>query len=169
MYWDLFNVDPLAIQRFTKKYGYTTALSVNLEGATNLYYTTLPANIVPFRDKASGIRRISTVVQGGATFYPMDNREMDLILSGSYVHTLRNKIGYVVTDRIDYYNMTASIVATGVRADIIVPFSVYTDNEVVLLPEIWGADNVAFLDRVLKHLREVQPVNLVENPKEEVR
>ena len=53
--------------------------------------------------------------------------------------------------------------------DCIVPFSAYTDEEVVLLPEIRGQGDDAFLDRVLMHLREVPEVELNENTKQEVK
>ena len=163
---------PLELARYTKEFGYTTAITVALEGATNLYYSNYPTgvSIVPVPDKASGVRRISTPTQGGATFYPMDSREMDLILSGSYVHTLRNKIGYVPRrTRIEYYNMTAAVAATGVRADLLIPFSNYADTDTVLVPEIVDGEGNGFVERVMKELSHIQPVSLVENPKEEVR
>lgn len=163
---------PLELARYTKEFGYTTAITVALEGATGLYYSNYPTgvSIVPVPDKASGVRRISTPTQGGATFYPMDSREMDLILSGSYVHTLRNKIGYVPRrTRIEYYNMTAAVAATGVRADLLIPFSNYADTDTVLVPEIVDGEGNGFVERVMKELSHIQPVSLVENPKEEVR
>ncbi len=167
MYWDVFDADPLALQRFIKRYGYTVPLTVSLEGATGIYYTTLPTKIVPFKDKCSGVRRISAPIQGGITFYPMDSREHDLIMAGSYVDTITSKIGFSVVDRIEYYNMSAAIIASGVRADLVIPFSAYADSETVLLPEVWGRGDDAFLDRVLKHLREIPAVDLNENSKEE--
>lgn len=169
MYWDVFASDPLALQRFVKRYGYITAILVSYENTTGLYYSDFPAPIVPFLDKSSGVRRISTPLQSGASFYPMDSREHDLIMSGSYTDTVTSKIGFSVTDRIEYFNMSASVVLSGVRMDCIVPFSAYTDEEVVLLPEIRGQGDDAFLDRVLMHLREVPEVELNENTKQEVK
>lgn len=163
---------PLELARYTKEFGYTTAITVALEGATTLYYSNYPTgvSIIPIPDKASGVRRISTPTQGGATFYPMDSREMDLILSGSYVHTLRNKIGYVPRrTRIEYYNMTAAVATTGVRADLLIPFSNYSDTDTVLVPEIVDGEGNGFVERVMKELSHIQPISLIENPKEEVR
>ena len=165
MLWELFAVNPLAIQRFVKRYGYTTPIAVAYEAATHLYYSTLPAQIVPFMDKASGIRRISTIIQGSISFLPMDSREMDLVMGGTYVDAVTSRIGYVVTDRVEYYNISAAVVAAGVRMDCIVPFSVYTDNETVLLPEFKDQQDNAFEDRVLKNLREIPNMELLENTK----
>lgn len=160
---------PLELQRYTKEFGYTTAITVTLEGATSIYYSDYPTgvSIVAVPDKASGVRRISTIIQGGATFYPMDARELDLVQSGTYVSTLKNKIGYVPRrTRIEYYNMTASIVTSGVRMDLLIPFSSYADTEIVLVPEIVDGEGNGFVERVMKELSHVQPVDLKENPKE---
>ena len=170
MYNELFAENPLALQRFTKQYGYGTALGVSLEGATGLYYTTLPAKIVPFRDKASGVRRISTKVQGGLTFFPIDPREMDLILSGSNVDTITTKIGYVVnSERVEYYNMSGTVQTDGVRMDLIVPFSVYDDDDEVLVPETRNEKGTTFTDRVLAILGVVQPKDLKDDNAETKR
>ena len=163
MLWELWASDPLSIQRYVKKYGYATPIAVLYEATTHLYYSLLPTAIVPFRDRASGVRRISTVVQGGVSFYPMDSRESDLIQAGSFVDTVTAIIGYSVTDRIEYYNMTATVIAAGVRADLIVPFSVYTDSETVLLPEFKDGQGESFMDRVLKNLYNIPPAELNEN------
>jgi hypothetical protein len=167
MYNEVFVSDPLALQRYTKPYGYTTPLAVLYQAGTTIYYTTLPAGIVPIPDKASGVRRISTIAQGGFTFFPMDAREHDLMLSGSYVNTVTDKIGYLVTQtRIEYYNMTPAIIAAGVRADLLTPFSVYADTDTVLIPEITDKQGQTFLDRVLKALGTVQAVDMLDNNQE---
>lgn len=161
MYQELFAENPLALQRFTKQYGYGTALEVLLEAGTGLYYTTLPAKIVPFRDKASGVRRVSTVVQGGLTFFPIDPREMDLILSGSNTNTMLGKIGYAVnSERVEYFNMLGGPLAAGVRMDLIVPFSEYDDDDEVLVPETKEEKGRNFTDRVLDILGVIRAVDL---------
>ena len=161
--WELHSVDPLSIQRFVKKYGYTTPITVSYEASTHLYYSTLPAAIVPFRDKASGVRRISTPIQGSVLFHPMDSRELDLVMNGAYVDSVTSTVGYCVTDRIDYYNIPAGIITSGVRLDMIVPFSVYTDSETVVLPEFRDEQGETFVDRVIKRLGEIPDSELNEN------
>jgi len=117
----------------------------------------LPVAIVPFRDKASGVRRISTISQSSMTFFPIDAREVDLLYSGGLATTANNKIGYVVNQTtVDYYEMTVAIAAQGVRMDLIQPFSVFADTDTVLLPEFVGGE-LAFLDRVIKSLGTVTP------------
>ncbi len=167
----VFLRSPLELARYTKEFGYTTAITVALEGATGLYYSNYPTgiSIIPIPDKASGVRRVSVPTQGGITFYPMDSREQDLVMSGSYVHTLRNKIGYIPKrTRVEYYNVSASssIVTTGVRMDLLIPFSNYADTDTVLVPEIVDGDGNGFVERVMKELEHVQPIDMNENPKE---
>jgi hypothetical protein len=164
LYTESFVNDKLSLQKYTKQYGYTTPLTVSLEASTNLYYTTLPAMIVPIDDKASGVRRISTITQGGFTFFPMDARELDFMLSGSYVNTVTSKIGYLVNQtRIEYFNMSAAIVAQGVRADLLVPFSVYDDSDTVLIPETTDKNGIPFVDMVIRVLMSLPPVDMVDD------
>lgn len=166
MYWELFAVDPLILQRYTKTYT-VVAPAATLEATTGLYYSALPAAIVPFPDKCSGVRRISTMIQGGMKFYPMDAREMDLMTSSSYVSYVSSKIGYAVNGRIEYYKMTAAQALLGLRMDLIIPFSVYSDTDTVLLPEIRGQEGNSFLDRVLAKLLVIPPVDLKDTNKDE--
>jgi hypothetical protein len=94
----------------------------------------------------------------------MDAREHDLMLSGTYTNTVTNKIGYLVTQtRIEYYKMSAVVKATGVRADLLVPFSVYTDSDTVLIPEMTDKQGQTFLERVLKALSMIQPMDALDN------
>jgi len=168
----IFLRNPLELARYTKEFGYTTPLTVSLEAATGVYYTNYPTgiSIVPIADKASGVRRLSTPVQSGASFYPMDSREHDLIMSGSFVDTITTKIGYIPRrTRIEYYNMNATVIASGVRADILIPFSNYLDSDTVLVPEIVTSEGKGFIDRVVELLSKIPPVDLNENSKEEVK
>jgi hypothetical protein len=163
MYNDVFKRNPFALQRYTKSYGYTTPLGVLLEANTGIYYTNLPVAIVPFSDKASGVRRISTIAQGGLTFIPVDAREMDLVV-GSNVATTTKKIGYNVTPtRVEYYKMTGNPITDGVRMDLIIPFSVYADTDIILIPEETDQQGQTFIDKVLKILGVIQPVDLKDN------
>jgi hypothetical protein len=162
MYEDVWRMSPLNLQRYVKQYGYTTALAVNTEANTGVKYTTLPESIVPFQDSASGVRRISTVAQGAAKFFPMDVRSMDLVANGSFFDSTSDMIGYAVNQtRIEYYNMSGAIQAVGVRMDLIVPFSKYDESDEVKIPEISDIrTGETFMDRVMRILQIVQPVDV---------
>jgi hypothetical protein len=168
MYTEVWMVSPLNLQRYVKQYGYTIPIAITLEAGTNLYYSTLPESIVPFQDKSSGVRRISTIAQGGFTFFPMDAREMDLVQSGCYFHTVNTKIGYAVNQtRIEYYNMDPLVAAIGCRMDLIIPFSKYAETDEVKIPEItqvtgtnYQKRSETFLDRVMVILSVVAPVDI---------
>jgi hypothetical protein len=141
---------------------------VSTEAGTGIAYSTLPESIIPFQDKMSGVRRISTVAQGGITFFPMDAREIDLVSNGSFFDTLTTKIGYAVNQtRIEYYNMSAAVQAVGVRLDLIIPFSKYDENDEVKIPELteilgtnYQKRSEGFMERVMAILGVAAPVDL---------
>jgi hypothetical protein len=85
----------------------------------------------------------------------------DLISSGSYVDTVTTKVGYIVTPtRVEYYGMTSAIATAGVQMDLVIPFSAYDEDDIVLIPEIANVkSNETFVDRVLKILGAVRPVD----------
>jgi hypothetical protein len=153
---DIWEANPINLQRYTKGFGYTTPVQVQIESGTGIYYSTLPS-IIPFQDKMSGVRRISTVIQGGFNFFPMDFREMDLISDGCYFDTVNTKIGYAVNQtRVEYYGMTSAVQNAGVRMDLIIPFSKYDEDDEVKVPEItaitgtnYQKKSETFIDRVM--------------------
>jgi len=167
MYNEVFAMSPLSLQRFTKGYGYTSSVAVLLEDPTGIYYSTLPENIVYIPDKASGVRRVAPAEQTGIGFYPMDQREWDLVMSGSLTNYVKSTIGYIVTPtRVEYFNMTGAILSSGVRMDLLIPFSEYTDNEVILFPEHTDGNGLGFIDRVVLRLQEKPPVDLKDDNKD---
>jgi hypothetical protein len=161
MYEDIWRMSPLNLQRYTVRYD-ISVLNILLEANTNIYYSVLPVSILPFQDKASGVRRISTVAQGGFTFFPMDFREMDLVASGCYFNTVNTKIGYAVNqERVEYFNMNPLVAAAGVRMDLIIPFSKYDEDDEVKIPEMSDMKTgETFVDKVIKILGVVQPVDI---------
>lgn len=162
MYEDVWRLNPLNLQRYTKGYGYATPIAVNIEATTGLYYSDLLESIVPFQDKSSGVRRISEIRANGMSFFPMDFREIDLASNGCYFDTVNSKIGYAVNQtRIEYYKMSASVQAVGVRMDLVVPFSRYLETDEVKIPEI--ADmrtGETFMDRLFKILQVIKPADI---------
>ena len=161
---EVFRMSPHSLQRFCKGYGYDVPLAVLTEASSGIYYTTLPKNIVYFPDRASGVRRLATAVQSGTKFFPMDQREWDLAMTGLYVNVVRDKIGYIVTPtRIEYFGMTGTVLGEGVRADLIIPFSEYADTDVVLYPEHTLEDGSGYIDRIVNYLKDKPKVDLLDN------
>jgi hypothetical protein len=167
LYTETFLRDPHSLQRYVKRYGGGgTTIAVALDGNAGIYYSNYPTGVnpIPIPDKASGVRRISTKVQGGVTFYPMDQREMDFIYNTVYTSSVNDKIGYVPTqDRVEYYAMTAAIAALGVRMDLLVPFSDYADTDQVLIPEMPDNEGKSFTDKVLEILGVIKPIETVDD------
>lgn len=166
MYNEVFRMSPHSLQRMTKGYGYDAALTVLTEDTTGIFYTTLPENIVYFPDRASGVRRVATSTQTTIKFYPMDQREWDLIGSG-YGGSVKDKIGYIVTPRrVEFYGMTTEVRNAGVRMDLIIPFSEYADTDVVLYPEHTLEDGSGFIDRVImRMMNKPQEVDILDDNK----
>jgi hypothetical protein len=162
MYEDVWRMNPLNLQRYVKQYGYLTPIAVLTENSTGIKYSLLPESIHVFQDKSSGVRRISTPLQGRFMFFPLDAREVDLISNGSFADTVNSKVGYVVNQtRIEYYNMSTAIETSGVRMDLIVPFSKYSESDEVKIPEIADTrTGETFMDRVLKILQVIRPTDL---------
>jgi hypothetical protein len=167
MMTEVWMVSPLNLQRYTKEFAVST-LDILPKGATSLYYAALPESIIPFQDKASGVRRITTLAQGGFTFFPMDFREIDLIQSGCYFKTVNTKIGYAVNqDQVEFYNMDPVVAAAGIYMDLIIPFSKYDEDDEVKIPEItqvtgtnYQKRSETFVDRVMAILGVVAPVDI---------
>ena len=166
LYHDVFLTAPLSLINYTKGFGYTTPIPVQTENSTGIKYCTLPESIIPLERKGSGVIRISTPTQGQFMFYPTDFREMDFLANGSFVNNVSTKAGYAVNQtRIEFYNLPASI--TGVRMDMLIPFSKYAEDDEVKIPELTDVTGTnyrqvseTFMDRVMKILGIVQPVDL---------
>jgi hypothetical protein len=100
-------------------------------------------------------------------FFPMDQREWDLALNGLYINYVKDRIGYIVTPtRVEYYGMTGEIITSGVRMDLIIPFSEYEDTDVVLYPEHTIEGGGGFLDRVIARLIDKPLVDLADDNKD---
>lgn len=168
MYLEAFKRNPLEVQRYARGYGYTVPLTISLEGSTGLYYTTLPVGIVALPDKASGVRRISTPIQSGLTFVPMDQREMDYVMTGGNVNTVTTKIGYVVTPtRVEYYKPTGAVINSGVRMDLLPTFSSLNETDTLLIPDEKDDQGQGVVMRVLALLGVIPPVDLKDDNSDE--
>lgn len=176
LYTETFLRDPLSIQRYTKRFGTTTPIDVDYDSSAGIYYSNYPSGVMPISlpDKASGLRRVTSVAQGGIKFFPMDQREMELVENGSFFSSTSEVIGYVPTrERIEYWNMTAAIAADGVRLDCVVPYSDYSESDQILMPENPSGEGATFTDLVLTILGVIRPqdtiddnLSTIETPKE---
>lgn len=169
MVQDYFNRVSSNVDKFIKRYGDATAITVSTDAITDIDYSTLPVGFIPLPDKASGVRRIYTVQAGGIMFYPMDAREMDLAYSNSNFYLLSNKIGYLVLPtKIEYFGMTDAIKNAGVRMDIVTRYRDYLDTDTVLLPGDMTIDNEKspFIMAVLRVLGIIQPADLKDDNKD---
>ena len=85
-------------------------------------------------------------------------------MGGSYVNYVKDKIGYIVTPaRVEYYGMTGAIITSGVRMDILIPFSEYADTDTVLYPEHVTKEGMGFIDRVVQRFIDKPPTDLLDD------
>jgi hypothetical protein len=154
---DVYREFPKELDNYVKTYGVSTAITVATESSTTIKYSTLPVHFIPLPDKASGIRRVDSLIQGGSKFYPVDSREADLLLNGSFFKQ-STKIGYIVKPtRVEYVNMQTGVVATGVRMDIVTEFMDLEDTDTIYIPH--GKER-EFIAGVLEIMGVVPPVDL---------
>jgi hypothetical protein len=166
LYHDVFLTNPLSLPNYAKGYGYATPIAIQTENSTGIKYCTLPESIIPLEQQGSGVLRVATPTQGQVMFYPTYVREVELFANGSFVNTVNTKVGYVVNQtRVEFYGLPASI--TGVKMDLLIPFSKYAEDDEVKIPELTEVTGTnyrqvaqTFMDRVMSILQVVQPVDL---------
>jgi len=164
---EVFRMSPHSLQRYTKEYGFDTALAVEWEATTESWYTTLPEYVYTLPDKASGVRRVATKTQTSIKFYPIDYREADLLAYGSYANTVKDQIGYLVTPlRVQYYGNIGDVADDGVRMNLLIPFSEYADSDIVPYPPHVLEDGRGFFDRIVDKLIAKPAVDLIDNNKD---
>ena len=172
MYTDLYKINPLLLNLYTKSYGESTAITIAQDPTTNIYYSTLPAKIINLPSKQSGVRSIYPVVHTGNVFNPMSADEADRLFNTD-VAVVSSKIGYRTRQdtRVDYWNMNDTVLVAGVRMDLLIPFSVYSDSDVVMIPELGEKEGGDFITRVMTALQIVPLADLQDDnaPKEEAQ
>lgn len=182
LYTETFLRDPLSINRYVKRFGTVTAIAVSQDAVAGIYYVPYTAlgtdpmgdhiMPVPLPDSASGVRRIMTVAQStGVKFFPISQVEMDLMAGSSFTKTVTDKIWYVTTqDRVEFYGMTSAIATAGVRMDVLIGFSDYSETDDILIPENPSittsgqkSESATFTDLVLGILGIIRPQETVDD------
>ncbi len=145
---------------YATSYGSPTPLTVSQDTNTLIYYTSLPNQFVPMPGKRSGVMNVYTAEQGEVAFSPMTKKEADLA-PNTLTGLIGGRIGYIPRgDRVEYYNMNATVAAAGVRMDIIVPFTDLALTDEVKYP--YGYD-LEITKATLEILGVIQPVDLKDN------
>jgi hypothetical protein len=145
------------IDLYSKEY---TAQDVTLDSTKGLYYSTLPAAIVPIAGITSGLRSINTAQGLDLDFTPISELEM-AYMDGSVTQTIDTTIGYWLQGTKIWYDesMTDSIANAGVRMILIPRFSEYARTDVVNVP---GGD-LNFISQVIQLIAPTSPVDLKAN------
>lgn len=136
-----------------------TSQTVTLDSTRNLYYTTLPASIVPMNPPSEAVRHINTNAGTDLDFCPCDETTWEL-MDGLFEYDIDTTISYITrNDKIWYQNMTPDIASVGVRLVLAIRFSEFSDTDEVNLP----GGSVDILQTAVNILLNVQPMNLKNN------
>ena len=132
---------------YTKEY---TAVDIEQDGTTNIYYSTLPADIISIPRRAgSGVISIDSDTGTSVEFVPMTHGHLQVI-DGLEVDTIDDVVGYVVRNgRIEYKGMTATIASSTVTMLLVIPFEAYANTDDITIPT--GTDE-ALIQRVIQLL-----------------
>jgi hypothetical protein len=142
-----------SLDNHTKTY---TGVAVQQDGTTEVYYSTLPADILIFPDVNSGVRKIATTTGEGVDFVPETNDNIDL-MEGLLCDNLPSEISYTVKNgRVEYKNMDTTI--STVRMDLVIPFEAYSREDSVFIPS--GQDE-RLIEIVTNYVMGKPPVDLV--------
>lgn len=145
MMWEIFRQGAFNLDNYTRRYPETlttSGVAVTYDTYQDLYFSTLPVNIVPLPRVGSGVVKIQTLKGSSVNFVPMANMEKEL-LSGQEVDLVSSIIRYIVRgDIIEYTNMTSTIASSGVKMDLVIPFSEYDWDDTILIPS--GQDERLF-------------------------
>ena len=143
-------------------------VTVSKDTDTNVKYSVIPDNIVPFSNPQEGVREIATMQETGIEFYPISNKDLrytqDLdinLIDGAVGYTLiQNSDG----NRIVEYNGCPDSV-TSVKMRLVIPFTSYGEDQEVMIPS--GTDNkYKFLDLAINYLLGMQPKDKANNNSE---
>jgi len=134
---------------------------VTLDAGRNLYYSDLPATIVPIPGVTSGLRAINTSQGNALDFTPTTEMEM-YYMDGSVTQMVDTTIGYWLQGQRIWYDesMTPAIANAGVRILLIPRFSEFDKDDVVSVP---GCEDMAFVQEVIQFMAPSAPVNLKAN------
>jgi hypothetical protein len=133
--------------------------AVTLDTDRNLYYTNLPASLVPMNPPSEAVRHVGTNEGISLDFAPCDETTWEL-MDGLFSHDTDFTIDYIVrNDKIWYQNMTSDIAEEGVRLVLAVRFSEFGDTDIVNLP----GGSIDIIQSAVQFLMNTQPMDQKNN------
>src|SRR6056297_90169 len=126
------------------------SVAISQDASTEIYYSTLPANIIIIPKKAeSGVVTIQSMTNRAIQFVPITNGQWK-VMDGLEVDSIDDVVGYTFKNgRVEYYNMTSTIALSAVRMELVLPFEEYDDDDDVPIQS--GYDDLLF-EQVVKKL-----------------
>ena len=143
---------------FSKEY---TSQTVTLDATKNLYYTTLPVEIISIPGISSGVRKINTN-QGLDQDFVCITEQMMYYMDGSVTQDVDTAIWYWLQGQKIWYNesMTSAIATAGVRIILLPRFHEFATSDPIHIP---GASDLDFIGQVIQLLAPTAPVDLKAN------
>jgi len=152
--------NPHELDQYTKEY----SIALVQDGTSLNYTATLTHPYIPIPDKRNGVRFIEA--QGDYAeilFMPMTQKEFYL-----YPNTNASKVSdripyYLDRTKVYFYSPSSAVTTAGVVIHQLIPFTVYSDTDNVVIPD--GMDGVV-VKMALEHLGIIQPVDLADDNKD---
>jgi hypothetical protein len=159
IFYDAFRNHSSNLDTYSKKY---KNVAVTLDSTTNIYYSTLPANVVQFPRVSDGIMHINTMKGVNVTFVPLKDDDTEMMY-GIESDLIDDVIKYIRKGNIvEYYNFDLTI--TAVRMDLVVDFTEWDMDEDIPIPSGQDMNIVNMVTQYLK--QDIRPTDLLNNESE---
>ena len=124
--------DPSNFDFYSKTYKNVAILK---DPDTDIYYSTLPQQVVQLPDNAEGVRRINAMKGLMPEFIPLQRDSWD-VFAGLDAGKIDHSIGFSPTNERIEYERNPEI--SKVRMDLVIPFDKYDDDDFINIPS--GSD-----------------------------
>jgi hypothetical protein len=159
IFYDAFRNHSSNLDTYSKKY---KNVAVILDSTTNIYYSTLPANVVQFPRVSDGIMNINTMKGVDVTFVPLKDDDTEMMY-GIESDLIDDVIKYIRKGNIvEYHNFDPTI--TTVRMDLVVDFTEWDMDEDIPIPSGQDMNIVNMVTQYLK--QDIRPTDLLNNESE---
>lgn len=147
-----------SIDLYTKEY---TSQTVSLDATRNLYYSTIPVDIVSIPGVCSGLLRVNSNQGQDIDYVPTTEMEWSY-MAGTPVQTTDTTIGYWLQGSKIWFDesMTSDIASVGVRMVLLPKFKEFERTDKINIP---GASDFQFIQQVIGVLAPTAVVDLKTN------
>jgi len=158
VFYEAFRKDTSNLDTYTKTY---ENVAVSQDPDTEIYYSTLPANVVQFPIVGDGVVGINEMKGEDVMFVPLPSSDFEMMY-GLEVDLIDDVIKYTRKGNIvEYVNFDSTI--TAVRMDLVVDFTEWDDDEDVPIP---SGQDINIMNKVVEYLLGKPTTDILNNQNE---